>query len=188
MKEIERKFLIKTIPNLDNITPIRYERYFLSNNNDEEIRIQKKSDNYELESKIKISEIEYKKEKKLITEAEFLELKNGCKKSIIRDSYLINEKPNITIKKYYEDYEGLVRVEIEFESIEESNDFKIPLWVDREITGTELGNDSKLILLDRNQFLEMKSKIMKTAKYPNIAIPKHDISIPDKDESNDSKK
>ena len=155
MKEIERKFLIKDIPSLDNINPIRYERYFLSNSNDAEVRIQKKSDNYELESKIKISNIEYKKEKQLITEAKFLELKNMCKKSIIRDSYLINEKPNITIKKYYGDYEDLLRVEIEFESIEESNNFKIPSWIGREITGTELGNDSKLILLDRNQFLEI---------------------------------
>jgi CYTH domain-containing protein len=42
MKEIERKFLIKDIPILDDIEPIRYERYFLSNFNDSEVRIQKK--------------------------------------------------------------------------------------------------------------------------------------------------
>jgi CYTH domain-containing protein len=49
----------------------------------------------------------------------------------------------------------LLRLEIEFESVEELNNFKIPPWAGREITETELGNDSKLILLDKNKFLEI---------------------------------
>jgi hypothetical protein len=42
MLEIERKFLIQELPDLQNIPEITYERYFLEINPDREIRIQKK--------------------------------------------------------------------------------------------------------------------------------------------------
>jgi|GEM_PF-1725678 len=42
MQEIERKFLIKEMPNLENLKPTYYERYFLFRSEKIEIRIQKK--------------------------------------------------------------------------------------------------------------------------------------------------
>lgn len=153
-KEIERKYLIKQMPNLDNIKPIRYERYYINDDIDNQIRVQKKDDKFILETKTKISKIEYEREKKEISELEFLKLIKGCEKVIIRDSYLVNEKPNITIKIYHGIYEGLVRAEIEFDSEYEYNNFQVPDWFGKDITDTELGMDARLIKLDRKMFLD----------------------------------
>ena len=79
-KEIERKYLIKQMPNLKNIKPIRYERYYINDNIDNQIRVQKKADKFILETKTKIRDIEYKKEKQEITEKQFLKLIKDCKK------------------------------------------------------------------------------------------------------------
>lgn len=154
-KEIERKYLIKQMPNLKNIKPIRYERYYINDNIDNQIRVQKKDEKFELETKRKISDIEYKKEKQELTEQEFLKLIKNCKKVIIRDSYLINEKPNITIKIYHETYKGLVRAEVELSNENEYKNFEIPEWFGKDITNTELGMDARLVKLDRVNFLEI---------------------------------
>lgn len=154
-KEIERKYLIKQMPNLKNIKPVRYERYYINDNIDNQIRVQKKDEKFELETKTKINDIEYKKEKKEITEQEFLNLIKDCKKVIIRDSYLINEKINITIKIYHGIYKGLIRAEIEFNNEYEYSNFEIPKWFGKDITNTELGMDVRLIKLDRESFLEI---------------------------------
>ncbi len=154
-KEIERKYLIKQMPNLENIKPIRYERYYINDNIDNQIRVQKKDEKFELETKSKISDIEYKKEKQELTEQEFLKLIKNCKKVIIRDSYLINEKPNITIKIYHETYKGLVRAEVELSNENEYKNFEIPEWFGKDITNTELGMDARLVKLDRANFLEI---------------------------------
>ena len=157
-KEIERKYLIKQVPNLKNIKPIRYERYYINDNIDNQIRVQKKADKFILEIKTKVSDIEYKKEKQEITEQEFLKLIKDCKRLIIRDSYLINEKPNITIKIYHGIYKGLIRVEVEFNNEYEYSNFEIPKWFGKDITDTELGMDARLIKLDRGDFLEILRK------------------------------
>ena len=99
--------------------------------------------------------MEYKKEKQEITEKEFLKLIKDCKKVIIRDSYLINENPNITIKIYQGTYKGLIRAEVEFNNEYEYNNFEIPEWFGKNITNTELGMDVRLIKLDREDFLEI---------------------------------
>lgn len=154
-KEIERKYLIKQMPDLNNIKPIRYERYYIRDNVDNQVRVQKKDEKFELETKAKINDIEYKKEKQEITEQEFLKLIKECKTVIIRDSYLINENPNITIKIYHGKYEGLIRAEIEFNNEYEYNNFKIPKWFGKDISDTQLGMDAKLIKLDREMFLKI---------------------------------
>ncbi|MDR2901763.1 MAG: hypothetical protein LBU87_01455, partial [Lactobacillales bacterium] len=82
MREIERKFLIKKLPDLGRITPVRYERYFLSDDGIRQVRIQKTGDKYELETKTKINAFEFEKSKKEISEGEFLELSSKCKKVI----------------------------------------------------------------------------------------------------------
>lgn len=154
MLEIERKFLIQKLPDLSQIKPIRYERYFISDEDKNQIRVQKKGHKYELETKQQINEQEYYKTKREITKTEFLELSAECNKSIIRLSYLISQSPNITIKKYCGPYEGLVRAEIEYDSIEQIGLYELPKWFGKEITGTVLANDHRLIKLNRTEFLE----------------------------------
>jgi CYTH domain-containing protein len=158
MKEIERKFLAKKIPNLDKFVPIKYERHFLEINNIYEKRIQKKGSNYELEKKTKINEYEFKKDKTKISKEEYDKLKKDSIKSLIRISYIISNNPEISLKIYQNQYEGLNRIEVEFDSINDLNSYKIPDWFGKEITNTQLGNDSKLVQIDKSKFLKLLSK------------------------------
>ena len=91
MKEIERKFLVKKLPDLSNKTPIWYERYFLQITPDYEDRIQKKGDKYEREKKRKTSYLTRETEKFEISKEEFEKLKKVASKSIIRESYKVSE-------------------------------------------------------------------------------------------------
>jgi len=163
MQEIERKFLVKELPDLSKLKPIIYERYFLKITPDSEVRIQAKGKKYELETKTNKSAISSKKEKKEITKDEFEKLKKKSKKSIIREGFLLSKKPETSIKVYHGDYEGLIRLEVEFKTEKEANQFIPPPWASKEITGTELGRDSSLIKLNKKQF----RNILETFLYSN---------------------
>lgn len=153
--EIERKFLVVTMPDLSGQEPIRYERYYLNRSDNVEERIQKKGDVYEYEKKEKISDLEHTKETHPISEEEFESLKTRASEAIIRDGYMISKNPDITIKIYHGKHEGLVRAEVEFGSLEEAQAFTPPTWMGKEITGTPLGKDSGLLDLSEEQFKEM---------------------------------
>ncbi len=153
--EIERKFLVTTMPDLSGQEPIRYERYYLSRTENIEERIQKKGDAYEHEKKERVSDLEHRKEKRPITQEEFESLRAGTSDAIIRDSFKVSENPDITIKIYHGKYEGLLRAEVEFESLEEAQAFIPSEWMGKEITGTPLGKDSSLLDLSEEQFKEM---------------------------------
>ncbi len=152
--EIERKFLLTNIPDQDLLAPIRYERYFLYIDKDTEIRIQKKSNIYEFERKSRQSSASFtfQKQKLQITQAEFQKLRQLCNQSIIRDSYVLKEHPNITIKVYQADYQGLIRAEVEFASESQATSFIAPEWMGVEITNTPLSRDSQLIALSPSEF------------------------------------
>jgi len=153
--EIERKFLVSTPPDLSGQEPIRYERYYLSRTGNIEERIQKKANVYEYEKKERVSDLEHRKEKRPITQEEFESLRTGTSDAIIRDSFKVSENPDITIKVYHGKYEGLVRAEVEFDSLESAEAFIPPAWMGKEITGTPLGKDSDLLDLSEEQFKEM---------------------------------
>lgn len=152
MKEIERKFLVKNLPDLSNLKPIKYERYFLEVTEKSETRIQFKDNKYELEKKFNESSLSSRKEKKEISKEEFNKLKKGALKSIIRESYLLCKNPETTIKIYHGDFEGLIRLEVEFKNEKEANNYIPPTWISKEITGTKLGRDSSLIELNKKEF------------------------------------
>jgi CYTH domain-containing protein len=98
--EIERKFLVKKLPKLNESEKIRYERYFLKINDNIEERIQKKGEFFEFERNIKISNLERKTEKKIINKSE-LEILKQKLKAIIRDSYKLTDFKESSIKIYY---------------------------------------------------------------------------------------
>lgn len=153
--EIERKWLVKNLPDLAGLTPITYERYFLYIGNNIEIRIQRKGDRYQFERKSQVGKLSREEQVFDITEGEFNTLKRQSLKAILRDSYLIQEYPQITLKIYKGDYEGLIRAEVEFESEEEAEKF-VPLdWFGKEITETPLGRDKLLISLSDDEFKKL---------------------------------
>lgn len=142
---LTRRFILKDLKNIPLSDNIKYERYYIDDN----VRIQKKGDIYEkeiLESNVTIS-------KYSISKNEFEKLKINSKQAIIRDSYLYLLDNNISIKKYYGKYEGLIRIEVKFDTAEDMENF-IPLeWFGNEITNTFLAFDSKLIKLNKEEFL-----------------------------------
>lgn len=150
--EIERKWLIKNTPNLNDYDRNIYERYFIFLSENVEIRVQKINDKYELERKENISEISRSEFKCNITKEEFEHFKSLSNKKIIRDAYTSKADPNLSIKIYHEEYEGLKRVEVEFKSKKEAHEYIPPNWFGKEITGSELGRDKKLVGLNKQEF------------------------------------
>jgi CYTH domain-containing protein len=158
--EIERKFLVKILPDLTNIKPEIWERYFLELGKIEK-RISKIDAKYFYEVKTDVNKLMIEKEIREISKNEFDELKKKAIKNLKRKSFLISDKPKISIKIYENEYEGLIRAEFEFESENEAKIFESPEWVGKEITKTELSRDGKLIKLKREEFL----KLLKVCTY-----------------------
>lgn len=153
--EIERKWLVKRLPDLSGLSPISYERNFLYIGDEVEIRIQRKGDKYQFERKSQVGKLSREEQVFDITEEEFNALKRQSVKAILRDSYLLQKSPQITIKVYKGDHEGLIRAEVEFESEVEAEKF-VPLdWFGEEITETPLGRDKLLISLSDDEFKKL---------------------------------
>lgn len=150
--EIERKFILKTLPDVSGITPVKYERYFLERGNSIETRIQKKGDKYTYEKKVEKEGVGRERaEEREISEEEFNTLKKTASKAILRTRYDIS--PLIAIQVYHGDYKGLIRYEVEFNTVEEAQAFVPEPWLGKEITDSPLGRDGKLLDLSREEFL-----------------------------------
>lgn len=152
--EIERKWLVKELPDLNRLPKESFERYFLFNDNKTEIRIQKRGEVYEFERKCEINALTRSDITFEISAEEFTHLKKYSGSRLIRDSYLFHDDPEITIKIYHGDYEGLIRVEVEFATEQEAKDFVPFSWFGKEITETMLGRDKKLVTLTPERFKE----------------------------------
>lgn len=97
MKEIERKFLLKVLPDLSLFTPWHSERFFLKNDEWFEERISLLQDRFYYDKKVIVNSLERNREKREITESEFNSLKSRAYASTIRDTYLLSEIPKITL-------------------------------------------------------------------------------------------
>jgi CYTH domain-containing protein len=150
--EIERKWLLSSLPDVAaGITPIEYERYFLPSEPAEEIRIQKVGEKYTYQKKIEVPGVGRERvEDREISEEEFLNLKKGATGSILRTRYDL--APNVSIQVYHGKHEGLIRYEVEFQSVDESEAFQPEPWVGREITDSPLGRDSRLLSMSDEEF------------------------------------
>lgn len=143
---LTKRFVVSSLDNIPLSIPIRYERYYINDN----LRIQKKQDNLEKEILDNDNNII---EKKNILEEEFNTLKNESYSKIIRDSYLYLNDERVSIKRYFDNYEGLIRVEIKFNTIEEMKSYIKESWMGKEITNTPLAFDKYLSKLSREEFL-----------------------------------
>ncbi len=153
--EIERKFLVSSMPDLNGKVPVSYERYFLANTDGSEERVQKKGEAYEWEKKVAVSVLASKKEKRIISKEEFEAYKTKAVGGIERESYLLSPSPEITLKVYHGSLEGLVRAEVEFENETDALNYQPADWMGEEITNSPLGRDSKLIQLTKQEFQRM---------------------------------
>lgn len=150
--EIERKFFIKVMPDLSGIEPLRYERYFLKRDAGVEERISKVNGKCFYEKKSEVSNLERIREKKEITLEEFEALKQSASVAIVRERYDISANPKISIQIYHGQFEGLIRVEVEFSSEEEASAFQPLPWMGQEMTGLPIARDAKLLDLSADEF------------------------------------
>lgn len=159
--EIERKFLIKRMPDLSNFESVIYERYYIFRNDFVEMRAQKKGEKFEIERKEMVSGLSAEKTKLVISEPEFEKLKQLGSEAILREGFFISSNPNVSIKIYHGKHEGLKKIEVEFSSEDEARAFQIPDWYGEEITDSMVSRDSKLLDLSDEEFknfLEEKNK------------------------------
>ncbi len=150
--EIERKFLIKKMPDLSNFKSIKYERYYIFKTDKIELRVQSKEGKFELERKEIVSKLKSIKTKLEISKEEFEKLKSLSSQVILRESYILSVNPEISIKRYQGKHEGLKKIEVEFKSEEEANLFQPEFWYGKEITNSIVSRDSKLLDLTDKEF------------------------------------
>lgn len=155
MQTITRKFLVKQFPDLTGKKYWGQNRFYLYRKNRIIIRIQSIGEAFELERKVSKTDLVRESEKISITKEEFEAISKITMDHVIRDSYVVSETPRLILRIYHGRFEGLVRAEIAFQSIEEANRF-IPLpWMGKEITSTPLAKDETLLDLTNNEIQKL---------------------------------
>ncbi len=146
--EIERKFLIDDFPNhLQPKKEIIIEQAYISTN--PVIRIRRANDDYILTVKgkglIKREEFEL-----FITSEQYENLKQKIEYNLIEKTRYIYKDNNITyeIDKFYGKLKGLMIAEVEFENMEESDDFIPPNWIKKELSMDRRFQNSNLCKLE----------------------------------------
>ena len=132
--EIERKFLIKTLPdNLDAFPCLHIEQGYL--NTHPVIRIRKQNDSYILTYKGKgmLAREEYNLP---LNEESYVHLKTKCDGNIISKKRYLIPLNGLTIELDVFDapFAPLVMAEVEFGSLEAANAFLPPDWFAKDVT------------------------------------------------------
>lgn len=154
MERLTKRYIISSLNNINVNNPIRYERYYIINN----LRIKNKNGILEKEllndENVLINKI-------IIDLNEFNMFKEQSYSKIIRESYLYLDDNRVSIKKYFDNYEGLYRVEVKFSSKEEMDNYQKENWMGNDITNSLLAFDKDLSKLDREEFLIELDKYLK---------------------------
>jgi len=148
-KEIERKFLVKSLPeNLDQYPHEKITQGYLAITEDgTEVRLRQKKDKYYQTVKVGTGKIRSEVEVE-ISEEQFNTLWKATEgKRIEKTRYEIplgNKK--IELDVYHDNLEGLATAEIEFSSEEESSNFIAPDWLGEEVTDNKRYKNQNLAL------------------------------------------
>ena len=143
--EIERKFLIKELPDLSKYEYVDIEQGYLSTN--PVVRIRKKNDKYVLTYKGSGLMSREELEAALTKESyeHLLEKIDGH--AITKRRYLIPLEPyTIELDVFYGHMEGLIMAEVEFPSVEEANNFNPPNWFGVDVTEDRRYHNSNMIM------------------------------------------
>lgn len=131
--EIERRFLVKELPVLDNYKSYNIIQYYL---NDKVTRLRKiNNDKYILTQKsgsgMARTEIEYELDKN-----NFDNLKLGATSYITKTRYVIPLNDNLVaeLDVFTGNHSGIIICEVEFDSIESASNFVPPFWFGLEVT------------------------------------------------------
>ena len=130
--EIERRFLVSSMPNLENHPCKNIVQYYL---NDKVTRIRRIDNDFVLTQKsgsgLSRTEIEYS-----ITKEHFDKLKLGATSYIMKTRYFLPLYNNLVAELdiFKGKHQGIVICEVEFSSIEDANSFEKPDWLGKDIT------------------------------------------------------
>lgn len=132
--EIEKKYLIKNIPNLKNLKSYKIVQGYISV--DPVLRIRQKNDKYFFTFKGKgfLKRIEFEQE---ITKKEFENLLPKIEGTIIKKTryiYPLNNNFIAEIDIFEKPFENLCIVEVEFNSENDAKNFIPPDWFGEDIT------------------------------------------------------
>ncbi len=135
--EIERKFLVKYIPNLDGLKKLYIKQGYISTK--PVLRIRQQDEKYVFTFKGK-GDLIRKEIEEEITKQEFDNLFKKIEGNpIIKTRYIVKIDNNL--KAELDIYEGVLKgfknVEVEFNSIEQANSFIPPDWFGEDITKNE---------------------------------------------------
>lgn len=147
MKEIEKKFLLTSLPN--DLFHYPYEKiiqgYIAT---DPVIRLRKSNDHYFLT--IKTSGHLQREEVDLpLTAEQFQSLWSKVDHMVIlKTRYLIPLENDLTaeVDIYHEELDGLVTVEVEFDSVKEAESFHPPAWFGKDVTHDNRYKNNNLAL------------------------------------------
>jgi len=142
--EIERKFLIKELPDLSKYDYVDIEQGYLSTN--PVVRIRRKKDKYILTYKGSGLMAREEIEAELTKEAydHLTEKIDGH--LIIKRRYLIPLNPYlIELDIFAGHMDGLIMAEVEFPSLEEANSFTPPTWFGDDVTEDSRYHNSNMI-------------------------------------------
>ena len=147
--EIERKFLVKldAIPYDISVLPkIEITQGYLTK--DPAIRVRSTGDNrFYMTFKGKTEDELVRREVELPITKDAYEILMGHEstKKIRKNRYLVHENgKKFEIDIFEEQLKGLAFLEVEFENQEEAEQFMIPAWVDKEVTGDVRYTNSQL--------------------------------------------
>ena len=156
-KEIERKFLVKCLPDLRNVESFNIEQSYLSLN--PEIRIRREGNKYFYTEKSEGTLVrnENNQEINKITYLKLKEKKIG--NTIYKTRYKLPLDELVAEIDIYEDYlEGLMVVEVEFPNLKKAKDFVIPSYFGKEITKDKKFKNKNLSQI--NSLDELKTKTL----------------------------
>jgi len=134
MLEIERKFLVKAVPDMANYNVTEIEQSYLSFS--PEIRIRKKGTKYFITKKSEGTEVREEIEFEIddMTYEILSNLITGRTIRKLRVEIPLSDSAIAELDVYQDDLEGLFTVEIEFETEEQANEFVLPDWFGLEVT------------------------------------------------------
>jgi CYTH domain-containing protein len=161
---IERRFLVKILPNLHGNVPVLYEKYFLQGGDVIEEAVQKRNDTLEYEKRICLSRHESNIERSLLGMQEFDTLKKSASPPLKFKKYVYAFDPLVSINIFKENHEGFVRADVKFDTLEEAFDFEIPKWMGKEITQSPLGIDKNLAHLTSEECKKLIHQVIITSR------------------------
>lgn len=163
--EIERKFLVDILPNIDNLPFHELMQAYLSFEPEIRIRCVNSSEFYlahKTDEDLSRGEVEPK-----IDNISFQILSNLIQGRVINKTrfYISLDKGLVAeLDIYHGELEGLVTVETEFKSVEDANDFEIPSWYGKEITYDKRYKNKNLARCTEDELLSLLNESMGNSK------------------------